>query len=94
MAYWIEWFVGTASNVGFPPTTVLNEATGLELSTLEWSKKLAAAATTVLKRDVDYVRQYMVSNFKAYLTTDAATPTDNSPALISDISETKELPGN
>jgi hypothetical protein len=95
MAYWIEWFVGTASNVGFPPTTVLNEATGLELTTLEWSKKLATAATTVFKRDVDYVREYMVSNIKAYLTSEGAASTDSSSAaLISDISETKELPGN
>ncbi|KAG5354341.1 hypothetical protein CJU90_4155 [Yarrowia sp. C11] len=96
MAYWIEWFVGTASNVGFPPTTVLNEATGLQLTTLEWSKKLAAAATIVFKRDVQNVREYMVSNIKAYLTSDeSSTATDGSPAaLISDISESKELPGN
>lgn len=95
MAYWIEWVVGTASNVGFPPTTVLNEATGLELTTLEWSKKLANAATTVFKRDVDYVKEYMVSNIKAYLSSDGAASTEpSSAALIADISDTKELPGN
>lgn len=90
MAYWIEWFVGTASNVGFPPTSVLNEATGLELTTLEWSRKLATAATTVFKRDVTYVKEYMYTNFKAYLSKE--TTTDG--ALIADISDVKELPGN
>lgn len=102
MASWIEWVVGTASKVEFPATTVLNEATGLEFSTLEWSRKLGTAVQTIFKRDALFFRDYIVSSLKLWAVpvleqnnvVPGEVPNASYISDISDISETKELPGN